>query len=333
MNLFFYFGILFFVISFISIKSYIIYSQKFNLIDASSDLNVHSGKIPTGGGIIFGIVFFLGLVSILIFKEYLNIDIELPKNFFVFVFSAVVFILISFYDDVKKIHPIFRLIVQIILIFFCTSLFYLDFLNIPLKPLMFLTIVFWVYTLNITNFIDGADGFLTTNSINFFLSLFIFYFFYNNSTFPFYICLIILPILFAFIIFNKPKAKIFMGDTGSIFIGFLIGFCSIETILNGRWDIIFSLLIYNYMDCTITLTKKVLKKNYPWARMFDYFFLLPIKKNRDHNKVFFPNTIYNFSIFLIVMMQIFFNYKFLFLLSFVFSGILLIYYNSKKGQK
>ena len=81
-----------------------------------------------------------------------------------------------------------------------------------------------------------------------------------------------IPVLLAYLFFNKPNAKIFMGDAGSIFIGFLIGFISIQTIILGRFDIVVSLLAYAYIDCTLTIIKKVFKKQYPWARLFDYFF-------------------------------------------------------------
>ena len=137
-----------------------------------------------------------------------------------------------------------------------------------------------------------------------------------------------IPVLLVYLIFNKPNAKIFMGDTGSIFIGFLIGFISIQTIILGRFDIVVSLLAYTYMDCSLTIIKKVFKKQYPWARLFDYFFLIPIKNKFSHKKVFFANCIYNLCIISLVLAQIFFNVKYFCVISLILAISLLLYFNS-----
>ena len=137
-----------------------------------------------------------------------------------------------------------------------------------------------------------------------------------------------IPVLLAYLFFNKPNAKLFMGDAGSIFIGFLIGFISIQTIILGRFDIIVSLLAYTYLDCSITIVKKVFKKQYPWARLFDYYFLIPIKNKFSHKKVFFVNCIYNLCIICLVLAQILFNAKYLCTISLILTILLLLYFNS-----
>ena len=125
-----------------------------------------------------------------------------------------------------------------------------------IKLNLILYFYFYIYLLNIINFTDGSDGFLTLNSIFFFIGVFFLSFFESNYNFLNLISVIILPILLSFLIFNKPKAKLFMGDTGSILLGYLIGFCFIELISNGKWNIAISLLSYTFLDCTITLIKK-----------------------------------------------------------------------------
>ena len=124
-----------------------------------------------------------------------------------------------------------------------------------------------------------------------------------------------------------------MGDSGSIFLGFLIGFISIKIILNNRYDLVISLLAYPFLDCTITLVKKILKKNYPWARLFDYFFLIPIKNNYDQKSVFYANCIYNVIISVFIFLQIVFELKALCILSVIAALILLYYYKSFDTSK
>jgi UDP-N-acetylmuramyl pentapeptide phosphotransferase/UDP-N-acetylglucosamine-1-phosphate transferase len=198
-----------------------------------------------------------------------------------------------------------------------------------IKLNLIIYLYFFIYLINIINFTDGADGFLTLNSITFFLGILLFEYFETNFEFLFVISLIILPILLVFMIYNKPKAKIFMGDSGSIFLAYLIGFCSIELISLGKWYLVISLLSYTFLDCTITLIKKTINGYAPWARLFDYYFLKPIRINKKNNfLVFRYNLIYNILNLTVVFFQIYYGLNYLFILSIIFSLILMNKYES-----
>ena len=93
---------------------------------------------------------------------------------------------------------------------------------------MFLIIYFWVYTINIINFTDGVDGFLGVNALTFFTSIFLYFEFINNKGFIYYTSLIMIPLLLAYLCFNKPHAKVFMGDTGSLALGGIIAVFAIS---------------------------------------------------------------------------------------------------------
>jgi UDP-GlcNAc:undecaprenyl-phosphate/decaprenyl-phosphate GlcNAc-1-phosphate transferase len=300
-------------------------SSKLKFLDIPDTLNVHKSIVPTGAGIVFFIIF-------LFFCEYLInsqlIKINLPKNYFFFLLSLAFLTLISFYDDLKRIHPVIRLFFQITIFFFSTSLFNIETVGIPIKLVIFLIIYFWVYTINIINFTDGVDGFLTINALNFFLCVFLFYYLNSQENFIYLICLICIPILLGYLMFNKPPASLFMGDAGSIFIGFLIGYVSIQLIIINRADIVISLLSYTYVDCTITIIKKTLKRQVPWARLFDYYFLIPIKNKQTHKTVFNANILYNSAIFCVVTFQILLDIKLLCVLSLFLSLILVYYFRS-----
>lgn len=139
--------------------------------------------------------------------------------------------------------------------------------------------------------------------------------------------------MLAYLILNKPPAQIFMGDCGSIFLGFLIGFITIKILLIGRFDLIISLLAYPFLDCTLTIIRKMFNKNYPWARLFDYYFLIPVKNNSSHKKVFYSNCIYNLIISIIVYFQIEFEFKTLCLLAIIAAFFLLYYFNSFRKKQ
>jgi UDP-N-acetylmuramyl pentapeptide phosphotransferase/UDP-N-acetylglucosamine-1-phosphate transferase len=132
--------------------------------------------------------------------------------------------------------------------------------------------------MNINNFVDGADGFCTTICILFFLSVLLVTSYLDLNLFSKFISILILPILFIFKLFNFPPAKLFMGDAGSIFLGFLVGYCLIELSFNGLFFFAVAAYSYPIVDCSITLLKKIARGYLPWKRLGDYYFLLPKKK-------------------------------------------------------
>ena len=163
--------------------------------------------------------------------------------------------------------------------------------------------------MNITNFIDGSDGFCSINVIFFYIGIL----FLSSKVYPlfsYYLALVILPTLSAFLIFNLPNAKVFMGDTGAIFLGFLVGFSFLEVaiLINPIYAII--LFLYPILDCSITIIKKTFRGYMPWDRLGDYYFLLPKKRVKYENRKFISIFILR-NIFLFNCLNIFLFYIFL----------------------
>jgi UDP-N-acetylmuramyl pentapeptide phosphotransferase/UDP-N-acetylglucosamine-1-phosphate transferase len=87
---------------------------------------------------------------------------------------------------------------------------------------MMLTII------NAYNLIDGIDGLASTVAIIIF-SIYAMIFFATDLHFYFLLCLSLIGILLAYLYYNfSSTKKIFMGDTGSLIIGFCIGVCTLK---------------------------------------------------------------------------------------------------------
>jgi UDP-N-acetylmuramyl pentapeptide phosphotransferase/UDP-N-acetylglucosamine-1-phosphate transferase len=303
-------------------------SKKLKLID-NKNLHYANNTTPTGSGIIFLLIFILSNI----FYFYLEIFNELiPNRYYFLIISAVVLSITSFIDDIKPIDPILRLLIQFNCIYISLSCLNLNNLVLPFKLSILLTFCFWVYVTNITNFIDGTDGFLVTHALFFFLNILTISFFNEYEFFSFFIALMILPSLIIFFFFNKPNARLFMGDAGSIFLGFLIGYCFFEIFLIGYWQIALSLLSYPLLDCTICLIKKLRKGIMPWIGMYDYYFLKPALHNKkNHKKILTCFVIFNILNSIIIFLQIYNGINYLFLLSFLLSIILMNIYNKFKN--
>ena len=101
----------------------------------------------------------------------------------------------------------------------------------------FVFTIFWVITLmNSINFIDNMDGFAAINCSFICLATTLLSFVFNQNYLA-DISFVLFASISGFILFNYPPAKIYMGDSGSLFIGFVFGFISILFNWNPTSDI------------------------------------------------------------------------------------------------
>ena len=102
------------LITFFLIKYFIKITHKTKFID-NKNPHYSNNAVPTGGGIIFLIVFTLNIIFLFIFdKEFF---LFLPNKYYLFFLCLIFLVVISFIDDYKNLDPILRLISQIFLIY------------------------------------------------------------------------------------------------------------------------------------------------------------------------------------------------------------------------
>ena len=118
----------------------------------------------------------------------------------------------------------------------------------------------------------------------------------------------------------------YMGDSGSILIGFLNGFIFLELFTHGKLTLAISLLIYPFLDCSLALIRKTFEKKMPWIDTSNYSFLQPtIKQNKNKFFVFYLNILFNFFNFIFILLQIFYGWYFVVLNIFAAFLTLLIF--------
>ena len=151
--------------------------------------------------------------------------------------------LLGVLDDFFNLNWKLKLFFQ--LIFVSLPIYILDqkinleiFLGIDFGGLVnFIFTIFWVITLmNSINFIDNMDGFAAINCSFICLAITVLSFVFNQNYLA-DISFVLFASIFGFILFNYPPAKIYMGDSGSLFIGFVFGFISILFNWNPTSDI------------------------------------------------------------------------------------------------
>ena len=339
MTNFLFFLLILFIISYLLIF-FVIKGKlkKFNLVftKKSSDLKMHNYLIFQNAGVItIGIFIISSFLLWYLFKNKINFVEIIPRDFIFFI-SIIILYLVSIFDFIIKIHPINRLIVQLIVVFSSLSLLSFPILPVeyfPMKFQFFLVIIFWVYIINITNFVDGLDGMIGSSFICIFITTIIYLILNEINSINFFIAALFLPLLISFIFFNKPKAKIFLNDSGSIPLGYIFGFCLLNFAQINSWIIFFSIYFYFIADVTLTLVIKIKNGNHPWARMFDYFFLKPvILGKKKHSYVLKYIILYYLGMILLMILNNFFlqNEIIILIYSIIFSIILLNHFNKFK---
>lgn len=196
--------------------------------DDGPETHLKKRGTPTMAGVVFIIVFLVVELFLLILKDYVHGTYALKINIFIIIFGF-----IGLIDDYLKISKkntkglpgFFKLILQILFAGF--GLIICFNYNTMSNIFAFLFLIFIIVgTNNGVNFTDGLDGLCTLVTIVVSL-LFCIVSFERSNNELLYINLLILAILLAFIIFNHYPAKIFMGDTGSLFLGAYVAFMAI----------------------------------------------------------------------------------------------------------
>ena len=310
------FFLLYLYLKIAEIKGFVDNSNKFN-----NPITV------TSGGVVIYLNFFIIFLLNFIFEN--TLVNNLPNNYLLTFVGLTILVAISTIDDFKPIDPKIRLFFQLICIYFSLSSIPLYQFYLPLKLTILIFVFIWIYLLNITNFTDGLDGFLTTNTIFVFVNFIFLDHILKLNTFSKDILVLILPSIIVFLYFNKPSAKLYLGDSGSILIGFINGFLFFDLLMINNINLAISLVIYPIMDCTVALVKKTLQGKLPWADTSNYSFLQPgIKKNENKYFVFYLNILFNFLNSIFILLQIFYGWYFIFL-NFLLTILIMIIYERK----
>lgn len=206
-----------------------IFAIKIGAVDKPNYRKIHTALIPRLGGLAIYLSF---IISVFLGFDYTNKSINgLVIGSFIIVVCGVI-------DDIKELNYktklLFQLIAALVLIAhdICitkisvlsidgTSFMNLGILSIPI------TIIWVIGVTNAINLIDGLDGLACgLSSIS---SIFLFIIFTHIGNYTMALMIIILAgACIGFLPYNFNPAKIFMGDTGSMFLGFILAGMSIQ---------------------------------------------------------------------------------------------------------
>lgn len=205
-------------------------------VDKPGERRINTTVMPTMGGLAIFLSFAIS--SMIIFYDFIPFSYILP-----IIIGAGIIVITGIIDDISELSPKAKLVGIIaaacIVYFFADikmSSFSLPFIgNISLGWLSFPMTIIWITAItNAVNLIDGLDGLASGVSIISLSSMgIIAYFFIHSSNF--YITITIFSLIASivgFFPYNFQPAKIFLGDTGALFLGFMISVISLQGLKN-----------------------------------------------------------------------------------------------------
>lgn len=208
-------------------------ANKYKVFDEPTDRKIHSKSISSLGGIGIYFAIVLGLFAAKLFDANQHFD---PYFFFI-LFGMTVLFLNGLGDDLFGFTANQKFIIQFA-ICFCfidskgiVQLYLQELIHSYIISRIILSIAL-VTIINSINLLDGIDGLAGT--IGVFMGSVFFVLNFIHGNYPLAILsLSLMGALIGFLYYNFSPAKIFMGDSGSLLVGFIIAFLAISTPYKG----------------------------------------------------------------------------------------------------
>ena len=283
----------------------------FSKQDIVNHKRLSSLKIPTYGGISMSLAF---LVSTRLLGK---ADFEIIQ----IAIYAVVITFIGIVDDRYNLIWKVKLLLQLVAV--STPIYLLDiYLNV--EQLfgvnfnnflnLFSTVVWILLIVNSLNFLDNMDGLAATIASMIAISMAILSFITDQYKLT-DLSIVLIASMLGFLYFNIPKAKIYMGDSGSLFLGYCLGFISIlfswNSDMESSWIfqiqpviLFFTIPIIDFLTVTIS---RINSGNSPMTGGTDHISHRLLKKGFTNNQVLFIFVLLSLIILIITLGIIYLN--------------------------
>lgn len=263
---------------------------RFNVVDSPNARKIHTKVIPRLGGV----AIFLGFIVALIVGHFTYTGIFTSQNI-VMLSGGAIIIVLGMLDDIFTVKAPVKLLVEIFVA--CLVVFHgvrIDFIgnlfggHINLGALgPFLSILWILALINTMNLIDGLDGLASGIAAISAVALFIISLILNQTNAS--------PILIAiagaalgFLRYNFNPASIFMGDTGSLFLGYILAVASIQSVLKSALLISLALpllsLFIPILDTFLAIRRRLKKKVHIFKADAEHIHHKLIKRGYTHKQ-------------------------------------------------
>ena len=248
------------------------------ILDHPNERSSHDTPTPKGGGLALMAVVLVAWVAAGLYLE--------SSIFLTWALPGVALVLagLSWIDDLRALPPVIRLVAQIVAVTAILLLrpmpdaFFQGLLPHALDAL--LAGIIWVWFINLFNFMDGIDGITGIETIIIGVGVALI-----GDGLAALLGGIMAAAAAGFLKWNWHPAKVFMGDVGSVPLGFLLGWLLLDMAGNGHWAAAMILPAYYLADATLTLIRRALKGEKVWQAHHQHFYQQAVQRGLSHANV------------------------------------------------
>ncbi|MFQ5974256.1 MAG: glycosyltransferase family 4 protein [Alphaproteobacteria bacterium] len=253
------------------------------IFDYPNQRSSHRTPTPRGGGIALVIVLLPACAAI----AYL-MPAEGPAIWLV-LGAAFMLAVISWLDDLRGLVPLLRLAAHILAVAAVLTALPRDAMIFQgFLPSVFDRLaagILWVWFINLFNFMDGIDGIAGVEAACIGFGLFLLAAFTGGDGQGAVFGLTIAAAALGFLWWNWHPARVFLGDVGSVPLGFLLGWLLLEKAVAGFWAAALILPLYYLADATITLLGRLVRGRRIWQAHAEHFYQKAVREGFSHAAV------------------------------------------------
>ena len=265
-------------------------ARRFKIMDYPGGRKLQANPVAYLGGL--AIITPITLGSFLLIFTSFSIDLK-QQLYFGLILPALVIAIVGLLDDIYQLPPWPRFISQSVVGVITSFILYLSGAGVEIFDNQFLNssaTILWVVTIiNALNFIDNMDGLATCISIVASLALFTLSYL-SNQYLVAALSLAIFSSCLGFLFWNKKPASIYLGDAGSLYLGFLLAAISIRIDLDNdsapiRALVLILILAIPVIDTTQVVVSRIAKGKSPFEGGRDHISHLLLNRGLSQRSV------------------------------------------------
>jgi UDP-N-acetylmuramyl pentapeptide phosphotransferase/UDP-N-acetylglucosamine-1-phosphate transferase len=252
------------------------------ILDQPNERSSHSVPTPRGGG--WGI-----MLTVLPVWAVIGVLVAPETRFWIVPAALALLMAVSWADDRRGLGAAPRFLIQIAAV--AAGLFALpDGAGVfqGLLPLWLdrvLAALAWVWFVNLFNFMDGIDGIAGGEAASAGAGLALIGWLAGYPAAEPLLALAVAGAACGFLVWNWHPARLFMGDVGSVPLGYVLGFLLLSLATRGAWAAAVLLPAYFLADATLTLLRRGLRGERVWRAHREHFYQRATQNGRRHDKV------------------------------------------------
>ncbi len=277
--------------------------KRFRVFDRPNERSSHKVSTPRGGGVL--VVAAVLLVWLVSWSAGNASVLVTAATFKTMVVAAGLLAAISWIDDLRGLPALVRLLAHgaaaaaLLWSWPADTMVFQGLLPLWVDRLFAGLLLVWF--INLYNFMDGIDGLTAAQTLFMGLGLAGLFSLGSGETVTPRLALALAGAAFGFWVWNREPARVFLGDVGSIPLGFLLGGLLLLAAAHGAWASALILPLYYLADSGITLTRRLLRGERIWQAHREHFYQRPIQAGCSHRRVVAAVALCNLALLVLSM--------------------------------